>query len=65
MKKITKIAVVYSDTRKTDEALSRVNEMIESSNSKMIVSTNIKKLNSETLKKASKADPVASIWALT
>ena len=50
MKKITKIAVVYSDTRKTDEALSRVNEMIESSNSKMILSTNIKKLNSETLK---------------
>ena len=56
MKKITKIAVIYSATRKTDKALSRVNEIIESSNSEVILSTNIKKLNSETIKKASKAE---------
>ena len=31
MKKINKIAIVYSATRKTDEALEKVNEIIESS----------------------------------
>ncbi len=56
MKKITKIAVIYSATRKTDKALFRVNEIIESSNSEVILSTNIKKLNSEITKKASKAE---------
>tara|TARA_B100000886_G_scaffold313431_1_gene250061 strand:+ start:241 stop:1092 length:852 start_codon:yes stop_codon:yes gene_type:complete len=56
MKKITKIAVIYSATRKTDKALIRVNEIIESSNSEVILSTNIKKLNSETFKKVSKAE---------
>ena len=56
MKKITKIAVIYSATRKTDKALFRVNEIIESSNSEVILSTNIKKLNSEIIKKASKAE---------
>ena len=56
MKKITKIAVIYSATRKTDEALFRVNEIIESSNSEVILSTNVKKLNTETIKKASKAE---------
>ena len=56
MKKISKIAVVFSATRKTDKALKSVNEIIESSNSQVILSTNIKKLNSETFKKASKAD---------
>ena len=56
MKKINKIAVIYSSTRKTDKALFRVNEIIESTNSEVILSTNIKKLNSETIKKASKAE---------
>ena len=56
MKKIDKIAVIYSSTRKTDKALSRVNEIIESSDSEIILSSNIKKLDSGTLKKASKAD---------
>ncbi len=56
MKKIIKIAVVYSATRKTDKALSRVDRIVESSNSEIILLTNIKKLNSETFKKASKAD---------
>jgi len=56
MKKINKIAVIFSATRKTDKALIKVNEIIESTNSEVILSTNIKKLNSETNKKASKAD---------
>ena len=56
MKKISKIAVIYSATRKTDKALFRVNEIIESSNSQVILSTNIKKINSETIKKTSKAE---------
>ena len=56
MKKISKLAVVYSATRKTDKALRGVNEIIESSNSEVILYSNIKKLNSETFKKASKAD---------
>jgi NAD+ kinase len=56
MKKITKIAVIYSATRKTDKALLRVNEIIETSNCEVILSTNIKKLNSETIKRASKAE---------
>ncbi len=56
MKKISKIAVIYSATRKTDKALFRVNEIIESSNSQVILSINIKKINSETIKKASKAE---------
>tara|TARA_B100002019_G_C21246891_1_gene588855 strand:+ start:760 stop:1608 length:849 start_codon:yes stop_codon:yes gene_type:complete len=55
MKKIRKIAIVYSSTRKTDQALLRVNEIVESSNSEVILSTNIKKLNSGKLKKASEA----------
>jgi NAD+ kinase len=56
MKKIKKIAVIYSATRKTDKALYRVHEIIEATNSEVILSTNIKKLNSETIKKASKAE---------
>ena len=54
MKKINKIVIVYSATRKTDKALLRVNEIIESSNSEVILSTNIKKLNSETIKRLQK-----------
>ena len=56
MKKISKIAIVYSATRKTDKVLSKVNEIIESSSSNVVLSTNIKKLNAETLKKISKAE---------
>tara|TARA_B100000886_G_scaffold336490_1_gene295388 strand:- start:1726 stop:2577 length:852 start_codon:yes stop_codon:yes gene_type:complete len=56
MKKISKIAIVYSDARKTDEALSRATEIIESSDSRVIFSSNIKKLTINHSKKASKAD---------
>ncbi|MDA9729365.1 NAD(+)/NADH kinase [SAR86 cluster bacterium] len=56
MKKINKIAVIFSATRKTDKALLRVNEIVEASDSEVILSTNVKKLNSEIIKKASKAE---------
>ena len=56
MKKINKIAVIFSATRKTDKALHRVNEIVEASDSEVILSTNVKKLNSEIIKKASKAE---------
>ena len=56
MKQISKIAVVYSATRKTDKALASVEEIIELSDSDIIFSSNINKLNSQFLKKASKAD---------
>ena len=56
MKQISKIAVVYSATRKTDKALASVEEIIELSDSDVIFSSNINKLNSQFLKKASKAD---------
>ena len=56
MKQISKIAVIYSATRKTDRALSKVNEIIKSLNSEIILSSNIKKLDSKAFKKASKAD---------
>tara|TARA_X000000950_G_scaffold253548_1_gene316650 strand:+ start:733 stop:1581 length:849 start_codon:yes stop_codon:yes gene_type:complete len=56
MKKINKIVVVYSATRKTDKVLSKVKEIIELSNAEIILSSNIKKLDSQTYKKASKAD---------
>ena len=56
MKQISKIAVIYSATRKTDRALSKVNEILKSLNSEIILSSNIKKLDSKAFKKASKAD---------
>ena len=56
MKKINKIVIVYSATRKTDKVLSKVKEIIESSNSEIILSSNVNKFDSQSLKKASKAD---------
>ena len=50
MKIINKIAIVYSATRKTDEALVKVREIIDSLNAKVVFSSNIKKLNSIDLK---------------
>ena len=51
MKKISKIALVFSDTRKTDGALKRVSQVIESSCCKIIHSVNIKKLKNLDTKK--------------
>ena len=56
MKKIKNIAVIYSDTRKSDDALSKINEIIGASNSQIIFSTSIKKVKSLPKGKASKAD---------
>ena len=56
MKKINKIVIVYSATRKTDKVLSKVKEIIELSNTEIIHSSNINRLNSQSFKKASKAD---------
>ena len=56
MKKINQIAIVYSSTKKTDKALERVTEIIETSNCEILLSSNIKKLNLGSSKKASKAD---------
>ena len=56
MKIINKIAIVYSATRKTDEALVKVGEIIDSLDAEVVFSSNIKKLNSIDLKKISKAD---------
>tara|TARA_S200000501_G_scaffold194150_1_gene182960 strand:- start:106 stop:957 length:852 start_codon:yes stop_codon:yes gene_type:complete len=56
MKKISKIAIVYSSTRKTDEALDKVTKIIKSSDCKIVLSSNIKKLNLGSYKKASTAD---------
>ena len=42
MKKIKKIAIVFSDTRKTDEALHRVTKIIESLNAEVLfLSSNV------------------------
>ncbi len=56
MKKISQIAIVYSSTRKTDEALERVTKITESLDCKIVLSSNINKLNLSNSKKASKAD---------
>ena len=47
MKKISKIVIVYSATRKTDKVLSKVKAIIESSSSEIILSSNINKLDSK------------------
>ena len=56
MKKIKSIAILFSATRKTDEALIKVEKIIDSSDSKIIFSSNIKKIQAVDLRKISKAD---------
>ncbi len=56
MKKISQVAIVYSSTRRTDKALEKVTEIIQSLDCKIVFSSNIKKLNLASSKKASKAD---------
>ena len=56
MKKISQIAIVYSSTRKTDEALDKVTKIIKSLGCKIVLSSNIKRLNLASYKKASTAD---------
>ena len=45
MKKISQVAIVYSSTRRTDKALEKVTEIIQSLDCKIVFSSNIKKLN--------------------
>ena len=56
MKKIKSIAILFSATRKTDEALIKVEKIIDSSDSQIIFSSNIKKIQAVDLRKISKAD---------
>ena len=56
MKKISKIALVYSDTRKTDSALEKVKQVIDSSDCKIVHSANIKKLKYLESKKIQKVE---------
>ena len=56
MKKIKKIAIVFSGTRKTDKVLSEAKEIIFQANSDLICSVNVNKIKAEDKNKISKAD---------
>ena len=46
MKKIKKIAIVFSGTRKTDKVLSEAKEIITQANSELVCSVNVNKIRS-------------------
>ncbi len=56
MKKINKLSVIYSGTRKTDKVLSSVKEIAQNAGSNVISSTNINFLSDLDKKKISKSD---------
>jgi len=56
MKKINKLSVIYSGTRKTDKVLSSVKQIAEKTGVNIISSTNINFLNGPDIKKISKSD---------
>ena len=56
MKKINKISVILSGSRKTDEILSSVKETIENSGASLISSTNINSISGKSIKKISESD---------
>ena len=56
MRKIRKIALIYSDTRKTDNALERVTQIIESTECEIKYSANIKQFNYKGSKNSKKVD---------
>ena len=56
MKKINKLSVIYSGTRKTDKILSSVKEIAQNAGSNVISSTDINFLNDLDKKKISKSD---------
>ena len=56
MKKIKKIAIVFSGTRKTDKALSEAKEIIFQANSDLVCSVNVNKIKAVDKNKISKAD---------
>ena len=56
MKKIKKIAIVFSGTRKTDKVLSEAKEIILRANSELVCSVNVNKIRAADKNKISKAD---------
>ncbi len=56
MKKIKKIAIVFSGTRKTDKVLSEAKEIITQANSELVCSVNVNKIRLADKNKISKAD---------
>tara|TARA_B100000614_G_C14486059_1_gene468733 strand:- start:213 stop:1064 length:852 start_codon:yes stop_codon:yes gene_type:complete len=56
MKKIKKIAIVFSGTRKTDKVLSEAKEIIFQANSEVVCSVNVNKIREIDKNKISKAD---------
>ena len=68
MKKIKKIAIVFSGTRKTDKVLSEAKEIILRANSELVCSVNVNKIRAADKNKISKADlilvSVRSLYSL-
>ncbi len=56
MKKIKKIAIVFSGTRKTDKVLSEAKEIILRANSELVCSVNVNKIRAADKNKIAKAD---------
>ena len=56
MKKIKKIAIVFSGTRKTDKVLSEAKEIILRANSELVCSVDVNKIRAADKIKISKAD---------
>ena len=56
MKKINKISVILSGSRKTDEILSSVEKTIENSGASLVSSTNINSISGKSIKKISESD---------
>ena len=56
MKKINKISVILSGSRKTDEILSSVEKTIENSGASLVSSTNINSISGTSIKKISESD---------
>lgn len=56
MKKVNKLSVIYSGTRKTDKVLSSIKQIVESSGANIISTSNVNMLNSPDIKKISKSD---------
>ena len=56
MKKINKLSVIYSGTRKTDKVLSSIEQIVEGSGANIISTSNVNMLNSPDIKKISKSD---------
>ena len=56
MKKIKKIAIVFSATRKTDKILVEASEIIKQADSELVCIVNVNQLRSSDLNKISKAD---------